>query len=260
MTQTTTALPPARRLPTAAWGQLLLAEARMILRDTSGLIVPVGFPTLLLIMQGLGQDTDQVLADGTTVMNAFVMPLTLTMVVALVGVVNMPSFLSSYRKYGVLRRLGVTPVRPVAILVAQMLASLIQVLVGVGLMMGIGALFFGVTLPQALGWALLAGVLLVAAMYGIGTFIAAAAPTVNSALAIGLLAFFAMLAVGGGLGAMENLPEALQTIGAALPYGAGNEALAAAWAGERPELRHLAALGGWAVATGGLALRFFRWS
>lgn len=260
MSQTTTALPPGRRLPAAAWGQVLLAEARMIIRDTSGLVLPVGFPTLLVVMQGIGQDAAQVLPNGTTVMNAYVMPLTVTMVVALVGVVNMPSFLASYRKYGVLRRLGVTPAQPAVILLAQMLVSLAQVVLGVALMMIIGSLFFGVTLPQALGWALVAGGLLVGAMYGVGTLIAAVAPTVNAGLALGLVAFFLMLALGGGLGPIANLPEALQVIGEALPYGAGNEALSAAWSGDRPELRHLAALGGWAVVTGGLALRFFRWS
>lgn len=260
MTQPTTALPPARPLPRAAWGHLLLAEMRMILRDTAGLVVPVGFPTLLLVMNGVGQDTEQVLPNGSTVMATYVLPMTLTMVVALVGVVNMPSFLSSYRKYGVLRRLGVTPVNPAAILVAQMLASLIQVLLGLGLMLGLGALFFGAGLPAALGWALLVGILLVGAMYGVGILIAAVGPTVNSALAIGLLVFFAMMALGGGLGSLETMPDVVQTIGSLQPYGVGIDALSAAWIGERPDVADLAVLGGWAVGTGGLALRFFRWS
>src|SRR5690625_749447 len=255
-----TTLPPARRLPAAAWGQMFLAETRMVVRDTSGLIVPVGLPTLLMVMNGIGQDGDQMLPDGSTVMNSIIMPLTITMVVALVGVVNMPSFLSMYRRYGVLRRLAVTPARPVLILLAQMLVSLVQVLLGVGLMMVIGAAFFGVTLPAGLGWALVVGALVLAAMYGVGTLVAALAPTVNAAIALGLVAFFLMLALGGGFGPIAALPEVLQTVGEALPYGAGNEALSAAWVGERPETRHLVTLGAWAVVTGGLAGRLFRWS
>ncbi|WP_152188141.1 ABC transporter permease [Georgenia satyanarayanai] len=257
---TTTTLPPARRLPAAAWGQMLLAEARMIVRDTSGLIVPIGFPVLLLVMNGLGQDGEQVLPGGGTVMNAIIMPLTISMVVTLVGVVNMPSFLSSYRRYGVLRRLAATPARPALILVAQMAVSLVQILLGVGLMMVIGAVFFGVTLPEGLGWALFVGALLLAAMYGIGALVAAVAPTVNAALALGLVAFFLMLALGGGLGPIATLPQAMQTVGEALPYGAGNAALAAAWTGAQPETAHLVALGVWAVVTGVLAARLFRWT
>ncbi|UFU04045.1 ABC transporter permease [Ruania suaedae] len=256
----TTTLPPARRLPAAAWGQMFLTEARMIGRDTSGLIIPIGFPVLLMIVNGVSQGGNQTLPDGSTVMNSIIMPLTISMVVALVGVVNMPSFLAMYRKYGVLRRLAVTPARPATILIAQMLVSLAQVLLGVGLMMAIGVMFFGVTLPASLGWALLVGALLLAAMYGIGTLIAAVAPTVNAGLAMGLVTFFLMLALGGGFGPMANLPEVLRTIGESLPYGAGNEALGAAWVGEQPEAGHLAALGAWALVTGGLAARLFRWS
>lgn len=259
MTDPRIELPAPRPLPAAAWGQLLLAEARMTARDTSGLILPIGMPFLLLVMNGIGQDGDQRLADGSTVMNAILMPLTVTMVVALVGVVNMPSFLATYRKYGVLKRLAVTPARPVMILLAQVAVSLAQVLIGVGLMFGVGAAFFGVTPPARLGWALLVGVLLLTAMYGVGILIAAVAPSVNAALALGLGAFFVMLALGGGFGPAENLPGVLQTIGESLPYGAGNAALSDVWVGERPEPAHIAALGGWGVVTGGLAARLFRW-
>ncbi|KGM13121.1 ABC transporter permease [Cellulomonas bogoriensis] len=259
-TADTLTLPPARRLPATAWGHLLLTETRMVVRDTSGLIVPIGFPALLMVMNGLGASGQQQLPSGVTVMNGIIMPLTLTMVVALIGVVNMPSFLATYRKYGILRGLAVTPARPVMILTAQMLVSLAQVLLGVGLMMAVGAAFFGVTLPQHLPWALLTGTLLIAAMYGIGTLIAAVAPTVNAGLALGLVAFFAMLAVGGGFGPTAELPTVLRTIGELLPYGAGTEALAATWAGEAPQGRDLAVLGGWAAVTGGLAARLFRWT
>lgn len=260
MTDTTTALPPARRLPAAAWGQMFLAEARMIIRDTSGLLLPIGMPLLLMVMNGMGDAAEEVLPNGSAVMNAILLPLTVTMVMALVGVVNMPSFLAAYRKYGVLKGLAVTPARPLMILLAQMVVSLAQVLVGVGLMMGVGAAFFGVTLPAHLGWGLIVGVLLLGAMYGIGILIAAVAPSVNAGLALGLGAFFVMLALGGGFGPVANLPDVLQTIGESLPYGAGNAALAAAWVGEQPETAHLVALGAWAVVTGGLAAKFFRWT
>lgn len=260
MSDTTMTLPPAHRPGPAAWSQLFLAEVRMVARDTSGLIIPIGMPILLLVMNGISQDGDQLLPGGSIVMNAIITPLTLTMIVALVGVVNMPSFLATYRKYGILRRLAVTPVRPVMVMFSQMAVSLVQVLVGIALTLGIGALFFGVTAPKNLAWALLVGALLVAAMYAVGIFIAAIVPTVNAALALGLVAFFAMLALGGGFGPIANLPAVLATIGEGMPFGAGNQALSAAWTGEQPETAHLIALTAWSVIFGGLAARFFRWT
>ena len=260
MTETTTPLPPARSLPAAGWAQLLLAEARMTIRDTSGLILPIGMPLLFLVMNGLGDSAQQVLPSGATVINEILMPMMIAMVVALVGVVNMPSFLASYRKYGVLKRLAVTPARPMTILLAQAAVSLAQILVGVALMFAVGMPAFDVTLPGSVGWALVAGALLVSAMYAVGLLIAATAPTVNAGLAFGLGTFFLMLALGGGFGGADNLPDVLRQAGELLPYGAGVEALAAAWTGEAPDLRDLGVLGAWTVVAGGLAGRFFRWT
>lgn len=260
MTDTTTTLPPARPVPAAAWGRLLGAEARMVARDTAGLVIPVALPVLLLLVNGLGREVDTVLPTGATVMDGVVMPLTTTMVVALVGVVNMPSFLATYRRYGILRRLAVTPAHPAMVLTAQMLVSAAQVVLGVGLMLGVGLLVLGVTLPAAAGWAAVVGVLVLAAMYGVGTLIAGLALSVNAGLAAGLVVFFVMLATGGGFGPVADLPDALRTVGEYLPYGAGTQALAAAWAGEQPPAVDLAVLGGWALVAGGLAARFFRWT
>ena len=58
MTDTTTTLPPARPVPAAAWGRLLGAEARMVARDTAGLVIPVALPVLLLLVNGLGREVD----------------------------------------------------------------------------------------------------------------------------------------------------------------------------------------------------------
>lgn len=231
----------------------------MILRDTSGMIIPIGMPILIMAMNGIGQGGDVVLPNGATVMDAIIVPLTLAMILALVGVVNMPSFLATYRKTCILRRLSVTPVRPTMLLGAQMAVSGAQALLGVALALLLGIAAFGVTLPDAPGWALLAGALALAAMYAVGTFITAVAPTINAAIALGLVAFFAMLALGGGFGGLASLPEALAAVGERMPYGAANQALASAWTGERPGTLHLAVLGIWTVLFGALAVRFFRW-
>lgn len=112
-------LPPAVRPGPAAWGQLILAEMRSVSRDTAGLIVPIGMPSLLMVTIGQSGATEPVAAlDGMTVLEWYLLPSTLVMVMALVGVVNMPSFLAMYRKSGALKRLSVTPAHPLMVLVA----------------------------------------------------------------------------------------------------------------------------------------------
>lgn len=259
MTDTLT-LPAARRPGLNAWRQLTLAELRMVARDTSGLVIPLGMPLLILVMNGLGASDERIPElGGMSVMDAFVVPLTLVMVIGIIGIVNMPSFLTGYRKSGVLRRLAVTPAPPSMVLVSQVLVSIMHCAVGIALALGVAVAAFDVSGPRNLWVALGVVALTAAAMYALGMLVAAISPTPNSSVAIGLVAFFATMALGGGFGPRENLPDVLARVGEVLPFGAGVEALSAAWIGQTPDLLHLASLAGCIVVSSLIAARFFRW-
>ena len=122
----------ARRRPARpglrAWAALVVAEGKMVVRDTAGLVVPLGLPLLILVMYGIGDLNDAVVpgSGGRTVLDLYVVPLVLTIVVGTIGVVNMPSFLAYYRRAGVLKRLSVTPASPAMVLVAQVVVSAAQ--------------------------------------------------------------------------------------------------------------------------------------
>ncbi|WP_199431262.1 ABC transporter permease [Qaidamihabitans albus] len=244
-----------------AWALLTLTEGKLVARDTAGLIIPLGLPMLIMVMNGLGADRAGIPEfGGLPALDAYVVPLTIAMVVALIGVVNMPSFLAAYRTTGVLRRLSVTPAHPVMVLVAQVLVSLAQSLLGVALALGLARLAFDVSPPRQLLGAVGVFLLMAAAMYAIGMLVAAVSPTTNASVAIGLVAFFALFALGGGFGGRQNLPDWLATAGAYLPYGAGLDVLSACWTGAGPAGGQLAALAATTVLAGGAAARLFRWS
>lgn len=251
---------PAHRPGPRAWTALIAAEAKMVKRDTAGLVVPIALPMLFLVMNGLGTSTEPLPGlGGMSVFDVYVLPLILVIGVATIGVINMPSFLSYYRKSGVLRRLGVTPASPVMILVAQLVVSVLQTALGVALAIGVGVLGFGANLPGRPWLAL--GVLALAAlaMYAVGMLVAAIAPSPNASVAIGLGTFFLLGAVGGMFGSPENLPDGVARVGELLPFGAAVIALGAAWLGQVPELRHVLALVGAIVVSSLVAARFFRW-
>lgn len=172
----------------------------------------------------------------------------------------MPSFLASYRHTGVLRRLSVTPVHPALVLLAQVVVSLVQSVIGVLLALGLAVAFFDASFPRDVLGAIGMFLLVAAAMYALGTLVAAISPTTNSSIAIGLVLFFAMLAAGGGFGSRENLPTWLATIGGYLPFGAGLDALSAMWIGAAPELQQIAVLAGTTVLAGVAAVKLFRWT
>jgi ABC-2 type transport system permease protein len=262
MTDTMPAAPavPVARPGPASWLRLVVTEAKLVGRDSAGLVVPLGLPLLILVMNGLGLEREPLDAyGGRTPMEVFVMPLVLMIVVATIGIVNMPSYLVSYRTAGVLRRLRATPAHPAMVLAAQVVVSAVQTAAGTTLALAVAAVAFDVRAPLHLGGAVLALGLGAAACYALGTVVAAVSPTPNTALAIGLVVFFATMALGGGFGPTENLPDLLADVGELLPFGATVAALGDAWAGAFPELRHLAALAVTTVGASVVAVLRFRW-
>lgn len=261
MTATGYDIPKAARPGPGAWALLIAAEARSVVRDTAGLVIPIGMPSLLIVAQGAGS-ADQILpgTGGRSVFEVFVLPLMLVMVVALVGVVNMPSFLATYRKEGLLKRLAATPAHPAMLLAAQVVTSLAQTVVGVALALALAATLFGVTGPVGVAAVIGVFALVCAAMYAVGMLVAAVSPTPNAAVAIGLIGFFAIAALGGMFGGPQNLPEPVAELGRWLPYGAGVEALQHAWLGEEVPWQRLAALAAATVLGSASAVRLFRWS
>jgi ABC-2 type transport system permease protein len=248
----------ARRPGARAWLTLVVCEAKMVARDTSGLVVPILLPLLSLVMSA-GSAGDQVVAGGLTALELYVLPLVLTMVLAIIGIINMPSFLAYYRRTGILRRLAVTPASPAMVLVAQVVVSVLHALVGLALALAVAFLAFGARPPVDLGAAFAVYGLAMVAMYAVGMIVAAVAPTPNSAVAIGLIAFFALGALGGMFGGPDSLPGALAVVGESLPFGAAVGALSAVWVGAAVEPAHLISLGVTTVVGAVTAGLLFRW-
>lgn len=247
-----------RRPGAKAWLTLVVCEAKMVVRDTAGLVVPLVLPLLILVMSAQAAG-DQVVAGGLTALEIYVLPLVLTMVLATIGVINMPSFLAYYRRAGILRRLSATPASPVMVLVAQVVVSILQTVVGLTLALAAAFLAFGAQRPVGLGAAVGVYLLAMAALYAVGMIVAAVAPTPNSAVAIGLMTFFGLGALGGMFGGRASLPEPVATVGEWLPFGASVEALSAAWVGNPVEPAHLISLGVTTVVGVVTAAVFFRW-
>lgn len=239
-------------------GTMAVSEAKMVIRDAGGLVIPVLAPMVILVMTA-GQVSAESGSSGLSGLETYVLPLVFGIALAAIGVINMPSFLAYYRKTGVLRRLAVTPASPAMVLVSQVLVSTIQAIIGVGAALTLGVVVFNASLPpNAL---VMAGVWLLAlgSMYGVGMIVSAFSPSPNSAVAIGLMTFFFLGAMGGMFGGMDAIPDVIAPAAQYLPFGAAMEATAAVWAGESPDLTNILAMAGWTVIGGIVAARFFRW-
>jgi ABC-2 type transport system permease protein len=155
--------------------------------------------------------------------------------------------------------MSTTPVSPAMLLTAQVLTGLLMALVSGALVTAVGRLVFDVALPRQLTGYAVAFFLVAVALFAIGLFIAAVAPSGKAGNAIGAIAFFPVMFFAGLWLPREAMPALLQRIGDYTPLGAGEHALHDAAIGLWPHTGQLAVLVGYVVVFGLAAARMFRW-
>jgi ABC-2 type transport system permease protein len=254
-----TAAPRAVTRGSALW-QLTITELKLYLRERVGPVWGVGFPMLLLIILASIPAYSKPRTDlsGLTHLDIEV-PILIMMAVTLISIIAMPYTLAGYRERGILRRMQTTPAGPLRVLAAQLIVSLSTIIVTMILLLAVGRFGYGATLPHQVGGWVIAMLLTVAAMLGLGLFVAAVAPGVRAAMGIGNLLFFPMMFFSGLWLPVPDMPMVLQHISHATPLGAAYGALQNATLGQWPTWLQLVTLAAYAVAFGLAAARLFRW-
>ncbi|GGI07650.1 ABC transporter permease [Egicoccus halophilus] len=244
-----------RRTPLA---RAVLAQAamelRLLLRSGESLLVTLGIPLGILGFFSVVE----VLPTGDVPAVEFLVPGALAISVAATGLVAVAIQTAFERKYGVLKRLGGTPLPRWGFLVAKGLA--------VACVLAVQAVLVVALAVGALGWSPQGGALLapVAVLVGAITFTAlgllmAGTLRAEATLALSNALFLVLLVVSGVAFDADALPATLAAIGRALPVGALGEVLRAAFAGEGLAGGALAVVAGWGAVAVALAARRFRW-
>lgn len=240
--------------------RLTSTETKLVLREPIVVFFAVVFPPLLLTILGLVpafREPSQDLGGARTI--DLYAPIVIAMAIAMLALSVLPQAFAAHREKGVLRRMATTPVRPVALLAAQLLMCVVLSLVAVLVVIVLGRLAFDVPLPNNIAGYALVYLLSLVSMLSLGLLVASVAPTANAAGAIGTILFFPILFFAGMWAPRESMSELLRRISDFTPLGAGVQAMSDAASGHWPQLLHLAVMVGWTVLTGGLAARFFRW-
>ena len=259
-------LPLSRSLPLpgtarrAAFGKIVLNEARLTWRRPIGLIGGVGLPVLLLVIFGELPAFKQQLASfgGHTIFDAYV-PILVVFGLAMLAFLGLPVPLATYRELGVLRRLSTTPVPPSWVLAAQAVVQLFVAVAGVVVIIVAGVAAFGASVPQSPGGLVLSVVVSIAGLFPIGLLIAALAQTANAANVIGRLVFFPLIFFAGLWLPRALMPGVLLDMSNYTPLGAAVEAIQDSMQAGFPPAAPLLVLAGYALVFGFLAQRFFRW-
>ena len=169
--------------------------------------------------------------------------------------------LVNWREMGILRRLGVTPLKPGVLIASQAVSFAFVSLAQVTLVLAVGKLVFDVNVQGSYLWLAVTAVIGVFCMLSIGYTIASFARTVQSFSAVQQLVAFPMLFLGRSYFPIDPSP-ALRPVVEVVPLTHLNDAL-------REIINHgggpgdlwvsWAALLAWAAAGYLISMRVFRW-
>lgn len=229
-------------------------ETRMLLRNGEQLLLTVIIPALLLVLFSAVDIVD------TSAENAvdFLAPGVLALAVMSTAFTGQAIATGFDRRYGVLKRLGASPLPRWALMAAKTLSVLVTEVLQIALL---------TVIALALGWSPQGSPLAVAALVLLGTaafsglgLLMAGTLRAEATLAAANLVFLLLLVGGGVIVPMEKFPEGVRSVLELLPISALSDGL-------REVLQHgaglpwgdVAVLAAWAVLGLGAAAKLFRW-
>ena len=229
------------------------AEVLMTLRRGESVLLALGIPVLLL---AFFSEVD-VLPVGTRHPVTFLAPGILGLAVMSTAMVSLGIATAFERSYGVLKRLGTTPLGRPGLLGAKTVAVLAVEVVQVAVLVPV-ALALGWD-PSGSAFAALGAVLVATVAFaGLGLLMAGTLRAeVTLAAANGL--YLLLLLLGGMVVPLSKLPGALRAMARLLPAAALSEVLHASLGGSAAPARAWAVLAAWAVVGPALAALAFRW-
>jgi ABC-2 type transport system permease protein len=241
------------------FAKLTGTEVKLMLREPMVVFFALAFPAILVGILGSipgFRDTDE--DTGLRVIDLYV-TIAIALVLSMAALQFTPATLALYRERGILRRLSTTPVHPAKLLGAQLVTSTLMTVTSATLVLVLGRLVFAVPLPRQFFGYLVTFLLAAGALFAIGLFVAALAPSGKAGNAIGTLLFFPVMFFAGLWVPREVMPAALRRIADFTPLGAGEHALHDAAVGLWPHAGLLAVLAAYIVVFGLAAARLFRW-
>ncbi|MEU1664240.1 ABC transporter permease [Streptomyces sparsogenes] len=253
-TGTFTPQPGAAPLPRMIRTQAVL-ETRMLLRNGEQLLLTVIIPSLLLVLFSTVDIVDT--GSGGKAVD-FLTPGVLALAVLSTAFTGQAIATGFERRYGVLKRLGASPLPRWALMAAKTCSVLVTEVLQVALL---------TVIALALGWSPHGNPLTVALLLLLGTaafsglgLLMAGTLKAEATLAAANLVFLLLLVGGGVIVSLDKFPDAARGVLELLPISALSDGL-------RDVLRDgagvpwgdLGILAVWAVLGLGAAARFFRW-
>ena len=246
--------------PVRAIGAMTAMEIRLVLRRAENLFATIIIPTLVLVLFS----SISILPTGTGRSVNFLLPGAIALGIVATSLVSLGITTAYDRSYGVLKRLGGSPLSRAELVAAKLLTVLVVEVVQIALLIATATVVLGwsPSEPSSAPLLVVAVLLGTIAFAGLGLLLAGTLRA-ETVLALANVLFLGFLVVGGVIVPVERLPGPLAAIAAALPAAPLSDLLRAALgstaAAGADLTSSLLLLAAWAIAAVGLAAARFRW-
>lgn len=243
-------------LATMVWSHARM-ETRLLVRNGEQVLLALVIPVLLLVG---GAESGGVVDLGAGRRIDVLTPGVLALAVMSTSFTSLAIATGFERRYGVLKRLGASPLPRSGLLMGKVVSLLVVeaaqlcVIGGVGFALG----WHPHAGPGEAAWAVLLGLAGTAAFGSLALLIAGTLRA-EATLAAANLVYVLLLVAGAVVVPLSSYPSGVRDVVTLLPSGALAEGLREALSGDGVSVLRLVVLAGWAAVAAGATVRLFRW-
>ncbi|MCR4439014.1 MAG: ABC transporter permease [bacterium] len=241
--------------------KLTWTELKLFLREPTAAFFTLAFPVLMLFLFGSIYGNKSTPFFGGYGSVDVSVPGYAAMIIATSGLLSLTIFLAAYCEYGILRPLQATPLRPQAILGAEVVVVFLMTTLGMILLLVAAKSVYGLRFAGNAVSVAGAYLLSCASFFALGFVVAGLLPTTRTAQVVAMVLFYPMIFLSGATLPREILPESVRRVAQVLPLTHVVSLLRGLWIGE-PWARHFNEVGILAIIflTGvAVSAKTFRW-
>lgn len=234
---------------------------RSRLREPVGLFFAFVFaPALVLILGGIFGNDPAPEFGGRGYIDA-TLPAFASLVLAIIGVMMLPVNQLTLRESGALRRLRLTPLRPITFIAADLTVNFVVGMVGMIAALAVGWFAFDVSMSGSPILVLAASALGLVAFLALGYTLAALYPSSAAATGIGNILMILLMLTSGAFVPLSEMPDGVQQVVSYSPIRHFVDLVQGLWDGEAwsAHLLPTGVLLAMTVAFGAIGSLLFRW-
>ena len=244
-----------------ALAKLIWMEFKLYMRQPEAAFFALLFPLLLLLMFGSIYGNKPTPFFGGHGMVDVSTPAYIAIIMGSTGFMSISIIVSTYRERGILRRFRATPLRPTAIIAAQVVVNFVMTLAGTAILVAGALLIYRMRFQGSVVAVVLGFTLSALSFFAIGFVVASVSRTSRVAQTLAMILYFPNIFLSGATVPKEIFPPVMRTISKVLPMTHVVNLLQGLWLGH-PWSAHLLEVGvlaGLLVVGAFVSAKTFRW-